>query len=140
MVVFIIDGFTDDAWILAQTYVLSKSVSCLVSVEYSHTVDHNFCSMVFPIHSEILVDIWWPIWSIYSLPKEQRGLYIPWFCVGCYVSFMDLRCEASSLNGFWLISSQEIWSIVPWFITCGFFSEKCFMSVFADTAAVAVLE
>jgi hypothetical protein len=39
---------------------------------------------------------------------------MPDFSIGSCLAFIDLRWETISLNGFCMLSRQDIWSFVPW--------------------------
>jgi hypothetical protein len=85
---------------------------CLVAAKYSATSYNWFSSLVCLMYSEILVEMWWPIWAAYILPREHGILQTPDFWVGSCLSFVDLNLKAILLSGFcmvWMLCFSVAW-------------------------------
>jgi hypothetical protein len=50
------------------TSVLSKSMLCLVAAECMVTADFWLFSLVSLMCSDILVEMWWSVWPMYTVP------------------------------------------------------------------------
>jgi hypothetical protein len=55
-------GFSDNAWMLATTLALSKSMMSFVSMQ----TDHWLFNLVHLVCLEILVEMWQPPWLMYT--------------------------------------------------------------------------
>jgi hypothetical protein len=91
--------FFDNAWMLAMTLALSKSMNCSSSMQ----TDHWLFKQVHHMYLENREEMWQPIWLMYTLLHEQGIMNTPVLYNEGWLSLKYLMWGASGSVGFKMV-------------------------------------